>query len=943
MQRLGRALAGPDGDDLVQETWLRVLSHGGSGWADPRRWLATVMRNLARSRARGSARSKRREAEGPRPEPPLATVALVEQAELAQHAVQALLTLEPPLRDVLLLRYQHGLEPDEIAKRLQLPPSTVRNRCARGLDRVREQMDRRHGGDRKAWAALFAAAASTGVVMKTNVVVAAAAAVLLAALAVAWRLASDGAVPAPSKEESAAIEPVSGTIAAPDPDAAPGTASTVFREPSPSATDARAALQVRVVDAERRPIAAMPVSVANRDRVPGRRWLFHTDRAGFANAVDVAPGKYLVQGRGAEAWISVPATGVTVAELVVPRGIDVDVTVVDADQRPVPGAEVWLSDDGNSTEGEVVATTDPIGRTALRDVGRACTVCAYAAGHAPSRQHDVKATIGSRIAITMQLGGPGASLTGTVRSPDGEPIPFAEVLAGPEHPPGFTLPSGDYAQGAITRVVVADEHGRFEAQGLPCGTIWVQGRASGHGVGGHQRVDLVAGAQAADIVLPYEARVAGTVRDESGAPLPGVLVASGSYMAFAYAETTTDAAGTFELVGLTAGMSSDLRATHDRHGSAREQVRLAPGALSVWNPVLSAGAVVGGTLCDDTGTALHGWRVAAVYLDHVGIWRRSAITDEAGTFLLENCPKPPFSLAVTSPKDRFGEPVLLHHDVVLGMRDLQLVAPRNLHPNCMVRGRAVDATGAAVPFATVSVGWSASPSFRRTETAAADGTFRLGPLRPERYDVRVDAEGLAPAFVPGFELRSDDDHDLGDIALARPGFVRIRASTGSHPVPGIESTFSVAVVDPESGAHLGSIEIADQSGKSTELPPGRVRIVGRASAWCATDVEVEVEGDKTVDADLAFVPATSRALAFVLPARDPARRIECVVRDGAGHVVARSTAVPGRDNALRSWIGGLVPGTYTVHATTDTGLAGNAAFVVTDLRPDANPIRIELR
>jgi hypothetical protein len=46
---------------------------------------------------------------------------------------------------------------------------------------------------------------------------------------------------------------------------------------------------------------------------------------------------------------------------------------------------------------------------------------------------------------------------------------------------------------------------------------------------------------------------------------------------------------------------------------------------------------------------------------------------------------------------------------------------------------------------------------------------------------------------------------------------------------------------------------------------------------------------------------------------------------------------------VNSWIGGLLPGTYTVDASTDTGRRVNATFTVVDLGDDPTPIRVELR
>ncbi len=135
MRRLAAALVGRDGDDLVQDTWLAVLRRRPRGLERPRAWLATVMKNAARMRARGGGRLREREALAARPpdaEP--SAVDLAARAELLQLAMAAILAVAEPYRETLLLRYVRGLEPAEIAGRSGLlAPGTYvfRTRCQR--------------------------------------------------------------------------------------------------------------------------------------------------------------------------------------------------------------------------------------------------------------------------------------------------------------------------------------------------------------------------------------------------------------------------------------------------------------------------------------------------------------------------------------------------------------------------------------------------------------------------------------------------------------------------------------------------------------------------------------------------------------------------------------------------------------------------------------------
>jgi hypothetical protein len=59
MRRFAAALAGAEGEDLVQDAWVRVLTARDPALARPRAWLASVLRNAARMRNRGAVRRDR--------------------------------------------------------------------------------------------------------------------------------------------------------------------------------------------------------------------------------------------------------------------------------------------------------------------------------------------------------------------------------------------------------------------------------------------------------------------------------------------------------------------------------------------------------------------------------------------------------------------------------------------------------------------------------------------------------------------------------------------------------------------------------------------------------------------------------------------------------------------------------------------------------------------
>jgi RNA polymerase sigma-70 factor, ECF subfamily len=128
-------------EDLVQETWLRVLEkaaqYNGRLRFEP--WLFSIARNLAidhlRKQQTATHRICREDEAGvdvPAPdfESPFFAAA---RSEDAKRIAAALGALEPIYREALLLRFQEDLSLAEIAQVAGAPISTVSSRIHRGL------------------------------------------------------------------------------------------------------------------------------------------------------------------------------------------------------------------------------------------------------------------------------------------------------------------------------------------------------------------------------------------------------------------------------------------------------------------------------------------------------------------------------------------------------------------------------------------------------------------------------------------------------------------------------------------------------------------------------------------------------------------------------------------------------------------------------------------
>lgn len=129
---------GADADDLVQETFARLISY--SGWRDidhVERFAVTVLRNLVYQEAR------HRKVVPIHAVAELETLPIIDDAPGADRMIagrdellrlsQIIDTLPPQCRKVFLLRKISGLAPKEIAESLGLSVSTIEKHLVKGL------------------------------------------------------------------------------------------------------------------------------------------------------------------------------------------------------------------------------------------------------------------------------------------------------------------------------------------------------------------------------------------------------------------------------------------------------------------------------------------------------------------------------------------------------------------------------------------------------------------------------------------------------------------------------------------------------------------------------------------------------------------------------------------------------------------------------------------
>lgn len=172
-----------DADDLVQDTAVAALAHPPTGERGP--WLRTVLRNRWRASHRAEVRREAREAQVE----PLVVETPADSAQRARVIAKlsdALVSLDEPLRVVVMRRYFDGESSAAIARALGVPAGTVRWRLKTGLDKLRAALD----AERRDWRAIIAVPFAKGLtVMKVKTTVAVGIVLVLALIggAIVWK------------------------------------------------------------------------------------------------------------------------------------------------------------------------------------------------------------------------------------------------------------------------------------------------------------------------------------------------------------------------------------------------------------------------------------------------------------------------------------------------------------------------------------------------------------------------------------------------------------------------------------------------------------------------------------------------------------------------------------------------------------------------------------
>ncbi|HEX6886003.1 MAG TPA: sigma-70 family RNA polymerase sigma factor [Planctomycetota bacterium] len=564
VRALARSLLADPGaaDDVAQEAFVACLERPPAQPGALRGWLASVVRKRASLWRRGEARRAGREASAARAERAPSTAEVVEREAARAAVVRAVLALDEPYRQVVLLRFYEEASPRAIAAGLGLPVETVQTRTKRALAQLRARLDREFGA-RSAWAALllpFARPGPAPAARRTPEPVPSPpilAMLIPKLLLPGLTLLLLGLLLRPSVPGTPAASPAAfaGAVTAPAvlapailaPAIEPAVVTPGTREPAAPSGAARlqaggaAALSVTVTWSDGTPAADVLLRVTDVGRSSQAALEGRTSAAGTCRFTDLQAGKALVLvDRKPRSDPAVLRAGEeTSLALQIPRGFDLEGVVRAADGAPVAGAQVWM---GRSHPPYFLAATSAAdGTFRVRSLQPRVGLWARKDGHAPALYRSFRHPEGAVVQEVLELRGPGTSVAGQVLDAEGRPLAGALVLVdgqdmlkeeNPLLPPGATgiAYAADSTRGAHAGPVSArtDAEGRFSVGGVRPGTVPLGVLAVGHAPW-RGEVEAAAGASATtEVRLARGWTLTGRVLDAHGNPAEGRLTIHGS-------------------------------------------------------------------------------------------------------------------------------------------------------------------------------------------------------------------------------------------------------------------------------------------------------------------------------------------------------------------------------------------------------------------------------
>ena len=883
--------------DVVQEAFLNAFLHlgklrdrGAFG-----AWLLAIVRNLAR---RGQKRSSEQALpeEVPGTEEPRADL---ESNEFNAYLWSKVKTLPLGVREAVWLYYYEGQRVRDVATTLEITIPAVKNRLQKGRTLLRETLWREIGqairdmipstrewqrrarhvslaaiaavpiGSTASGSTATAASVSfgqstsslpilaSGVGLMSTKKIVGVAALCLGLFCVGFSVAYHDAGPSgeTTRESGRVVDTEDRVAAIPDP---PGSLeatrspapSEVVEENDPEGTNpTTGALRVQVLwHGSNDPASDVRISATPRRAPLPRleRWSALTNRDGEVVLEGLPPGDVYVESTRARVEPPGPPRRVRIAAgkersllLRLAEGTTVNGVVVDPEERPVPHAEIWVSQyDFDNLSARFIVRAGPDGTFTLRGVGSGRYVSARAPAYAPSSQRVPNGDRGDTVDMRLVLPGLGGEVEGQVFDHSGNPNPAAVVLVG--------LPSeanAAHVTSAAPFRTVTDSSGRFHASGVPTGEVPVVVRAPGLAPYTGTVVVDAARRSFMEVRLRVGASFTGHVLAASGEPIPGAEVSVGESFRMTrrsnvlFAEVRTDADGKFLLEGLPEGEQPVAVSTD--FGKLKQRVQLLSGTVIEQDFIVRELAIRGRVVLED------GSPVAECEVSPMGAY--TVFTDDTGRFQIKGCEDKGYDIHIT--EDGGHVPSKTLSDIRPREDEIEIVLLDSDRPTARFKGKIIRAKGGSIRNATVTFYCEERLGSTHARSGFFGG-FKSDAVPSGEYMVWVEADELAGSWFGPFKARSEETVNLGALRLPDPGSLRVVVSTPSGSPDGLLLQSRTA-----EGRAEWTVSLGTDSTYEGRLVPGRHTLHLIRGKEQVVEADVEITAGSTTEVTLS-VPDT---------------------------------------------------------------------------------------
>lgn len=858
--------------DLEQETWSATLQGGPADPSGARAWMRAVVRKLFLRHLRDEGARVHHESRAAQDVPTVSSEeqSTLERLELQERLVVAVQSLDEPYRTAVRLRYFDGLEYDEVAERMATTPVTARKRVSRGVEALRELLDRPYGG-REHWSILALSIAAQATPTVANPGPPVASTVTVGESALAW-LGGAG-MSGTMKFAGAAL----GTfllgvawwglgrgsgVAVSHPLATPGVGVDMglerrLRRESPSgdldkrgavtlpvveveSTDAafepETRIQGRVIDAEGEPIPGAAVQLT---RVAGAEYRL-LDRT--FSSTEVVLGSHrtgqdgsfdfeVVQGRGYQLIASFPglcrarvddAYGGDEVVLRLMTGAVVHGSVTGADGFAAPGARVSIRSTSKWDPEEPSTTTDPTGGYRFEGLapGEYLIEINSSVGATPPWVGvHLAASESRRVDFELKAG---VLIVGRVTDAvTGDPISGAEVCE----------------SWVFEKVVRTDHAGEFRFEDFPGQSMSeIAIRAEGYA---RRRVDvrglrdLDARRDSLEIELTPAIRITGRVVDAEGQPVPDAYVSRMGDLHRGYPRQhdpgggPSGSDGRFQLDDVSTEVAHSLFVQKDGFGTRFYELGITAEDTDVGDIVMREGVLVQGRVVDARGEPLRDRRVMLTggnsdrgnlipegrrEFRDTTLGMRSVFTNDRGRFRFADVSEGTYSIEARS--QNIGEPRARRDFEVSAGNQVDL-GDLEIDEGLTISGFIVGPDGTEVEGAWV-VAYAEDPAGEAQATRSReDGAFTVGGLAPGTYRLELGPKQSSDRHP----YRDHEVHGItagrSDVLIEMPLGSRLRGRVlNSQGHPSVHATIRMLIPDlPERWAH------SDEEGRFELIPP----------------------------------------------------------------------------------------------------------------------------